>query len=200
MFRQLFASFVTTHAGWRLAGEAASASEGAALCLKHRPAIAIIDWALPDAAGIDIVRRVAPRIAETRFLMLSARESGENVQEALDAGVHGFVMKRQPVEVIRAAVERVARGETFYCPASSALLVQVLRAQAVGGVRALSAREREVLRLLAGGEPPKAIAHRLQLSVKTVNNHVAAIREKIGIRETAGLVRYAIKHRLVEAP
>lgn len=200
MFRQLFASFIAAQPGWKLAGEAATAAEGAALCLRHRPALAVVDWMLPDLSGIEVVRRVGIHSPDTRFLMLSSRESGENVQQAIDAGVHGFVLKRQPVDLLLSAIDRVARGETFYCPASSELLVQVLRAQAAGDARMLSPREREILRLIAEGEPPKAIADRLHLSIKTVNNHVGAIRDKLGIRETAGLIRYAIKHRLVETP
>jgi DNA-binding NarL/FixJ family response regulator len=94
----------------------------------------------------------------------------------------------------------VARGQTFYCPDSSRLLVESLRSEANAVAGNLTDREREVLRSFARGENIKAIAARLGVSTKTVHNALARVRDKLGEYEPAGLVRYAIKHGYVEEP
>jgi DNA-binding NarL/FixJ family response regulator len=120
------------------------------------------------------------------------------VREAIDAGVHGFVMKRASYDTLLEAIRTVIGGKSYYCAVSSRLLVEALRTAADGSVHALTSRERDILLGIARGESIKAIAHRLALSPKTVNNQLATLREKLGIRETAGLLRYAARHGLVE--
>lgn len=121
------------------------------------------------------------------------------MRDAVTLGIHGFVLKKSPLHVFREAIRRVLNGETYYCPESSRLLVEAMRSEAAVGTN-LTLREREVLRGIAHGENPKVIAGRLEVTVKTVQNHIVSLKEKLGVQEPAGLVRYAIKHGYVETP
>ena len=121
------------------------------------------------------------------------------MRDAVALGIHGFVLKKSPLHVLREAISRVLEGETYYCQESSRLLVEAMRSEAAVGTN-LTMREREILRGVAGGENLKMIAGRLEVSIKTVQNHYGSLKDKLGIQEPAGLVRYAIKHGYVEAP
>jgi DNA-binding NarL/FixJ family response regulator len=181
-----------------LAGDFATVAEGIKGCLKLNPSLVIIDWMLPDGKGIEIVRELAPKLTGTRFLFLSSIEKEHVVREAIDAGVHGFVMKRASFDTLLKAIRTVIAGRSFYCEVSSRLLVEALRTAADGGARALTARERDIIVGIARGESVKNMAHRFGLSPKTINNQLTNLRDKLGIRDTAGLMRYAVHHGLVE--
>lgn len=200
MVRQLFAQVLRVDLGLVLAADCTTAAEGLDAVLREKPALAIVDWRLPDGRGFDIIRQAGPKLPRTRWLMISSNEQGHLVREAVSLGVQGFVMKRSDVSTLRDAVRRVLAGETYYCPASARLLVERLvgESQAVG--IALTTREREVLRGFADGVNPKQLAARLGMSLRTLQNHLAALKDKLGLREPAELVRYAIKHGYIEAP
>ena len=102
--------------------------------------------------------------------------------------------------MLREAIVTVLDGRSYYCPTSSRLLVEAMRSRTQQLAANLTQREREVLRGIARGDNTKEIAGQLGLELKTVHNHLANLKDKLGIREPAGLVRYAIKHGFVEAP
>jgi DNA-binding NarL/FixJ family response regulator len=183
-----------------LVADCRTVSEGVAACLREKPDVVVVDWMLPDGRGFDLVRRVGPELPRTRWLCVSGNEQEHLVREAISLGVHGFVLKRSDLATLRQAVIEVARGQTYYCPDSSRLLVESLRSEANAVAGNLTDREREVLRSFARGENIKAIAARLGVSTKTVHNALARVRDKLGEYEPAGLVRYAIKHGYVEEP
>jgi DNA-binding NarL/FixJ family response regulator len=200
MIRDTFARRLRAEGGCVIVGEYGTVAEAIRGCLQSKPALVIVDWMLPDGPGIEIVRRLdARRSGSPRFLMLSAAEKAPLVREALDAGVHGFVMKRWPYEVLREAIHRVLAGHSFYCPTSSQLLVEALRSEAGAGV-ILSARDRRILQGLARGQSIKEIAHDLALNHKTIYHQCAALKEKLGIHTAVGLARYAVQQGLVEEP
>jgi DNA-binding NarL/FixJ family response regulator len=198
LVRHLLGTVLKEDPGLALAGDFATAEEGIHGCLKLKPALVIIDWMLPDGKGIDVVRALTPKLPNTRYLFLSSLEKEHIVREAIDAGVHGFVMKRASYETLQEAIRAVISGKSYYCTVSSRLLVEALRTAADAGVDALTARERDILRGIARGESIKEIANRFGLSPKTVNNQFSTLKDKLGIRDAAGLVRYAIRHGLVE--
>lgn len=200
MVRQLMAVMLRDQLGLALVADCRTVAEGVAACLREKPDLAIVDWMLPDGRGFDIVRAAAPRLPRTRWLFVSSNEQEHMVREAISLGVHGFVLKRSDLTLLRTAVSKILAGESYYCPESSRLLVESLRSEARTVGNNLTAREREVLRGFARGENVKVIAHRLEVSPKTVNNLLAQIRDKLGEPEPAGLVRYAIKHGYVEEP
>lgn len=200
MVRQLFAHLVTRDLGLALAAECATASEGREAILREEPDLAVVDWALPDGRGPDLVRALAARVPNTGWLMISASEQGHFVREAASLGVQGFVMKRSDLPTFREAVNRILAGDTYYCPVSAQLLAARIVQEGAANGTALTAREREILSGFARGENPKAIAERLEMNVKTVQNHLTTLKDKLGLYEPAELVRYAIKHGYVEAP
>jgi DNA-binding NarL/FixJ family response regulator len=200
MVRQLLAHLVRDELGLKLAADCTTVAEGKAALLRERPDLAIVDWMLPDGRGFDVVREVGPKLTRTRWLFISSNEQGHMVREAVSLGVHGFVMKRSELSTLRTAISRVLSGEKYYCPDSSRLLVEKMVDESqIVGVN-LSVREREVLRSFASGENLKTIAGRLDVNLKTVQNHLVMLKEKLGMKEPAELVHYAIKHGYVEAP
>jgi DNA-binding NarL/FixJ family response regulator len=198
LVRHLLAAVLKDEPGVVLAGDFATVAAGIKGCLKLHPALVIIDWMMPDGKGIDVVRALATKLAGTRYLFLSSLEKEHVVQEAIEAGVDGFVMKREPYEVLLEAIRAVLAGRSFYCPTSSRLLIEALRSAANSGINALTVRERDILRGIARGDSIKVMADRFGVSPKTVNNQLGALKEKLGLRDTVPLVRYAINHGLVE--
>jgi DNA-binding NarL/FixJ family response regulator len=198
LVRDLLGAVLEQDPALELAGNFANVADGIKGCLRLRPQLAIVDWMLPDGKGIDIVRGLTAKLPATRFLFLSSIEKEHVVREAIDAGVHGFVMKRATYDTLLEAIRMIISGKSYYCSVSSRLLVDALRTAATDGASALSARERDILLGIARGESVKSIAHRAGLSPKTVNNQLAALRDKLGIRDTVGLVRYALRHGIVE--
>ena len=198
LVRHLLGSVLKEDPGLVLAGDFATVAEGIHGCLKLKPALVIVDWMLPDGKGIDVVRALLPKLAGTRFIFLSSLEKEHIVREAIDAGVHGFVMKRAPYETLLAGIRAVVGGQSFYCPTSSRLLVEALRTAADRSPNALTVRERDILRGIARSESIKILADRFGSSPKTVNNQLSALKDKLAIYDSVGLVRYAIRHGLVE--
>lgn len=197
LVRQLFAMLVRDHLQAELAGEATSVAEGLAMARREAPDLMMVDWSLPDGDASRLVRELAPEFPAMRWLVVSSREDEGVLRAALALGVHGVVLKQSSLEIFRDAMRQVLDGGTYYCPRSSKVLMESLRSEApvLGG--ALTLRERDVLRGLVRGLNPKEIADELGSSVKTVQNQVSQLKDKLGIREPAGLIRYAHQHGIV---
>lgn len=200
MVRQLFAHLVRDELGLTLAADCTTVADGIAALLREKPDLAIVDWMLPDGRGFELVRQAGPKLPRTRWLFISSNEQGHLVREAVSLGVQGFVMKRSDLATLRTAITTVLAGEKYYCPASARLLVDKMVDESRTVAVNLTSREREVLRGFAAGENPKVLAERLGVSVKTVQNHLTMLKDKLGLHEPAELVHYAIKHGYVEAP
>jgi len=200
MVRQLLSDAVRTEADLQIVAAVGTVASGVKACLEHKPGLAIIDWMLPDGSGLLIVQRVRPQLPDLRFIMLTSSDHENVVRDASAAGVQGFVFKRASLETLREALAAVLAGRNFYCPESSRLLLTSIRGEASPADRPLTPREREILCAVANGLGTKEIADQLHVSAKTIANHLTALKEKLNIHETAGLVRYAIRHNLVDAP
>ena len=200
MVRDLLGEAIGALPGVALVAAVGTAAEGLAACLEHKPELVIIDWMLPDGSGLDVVRQGAPKLPQTRFLVVTSNDQGQIVRDAAAVGVHGFVMKSLPLTTLQLAIQMVLEGRTYFCPVSSQLLVESFRNDATKTGPTLTPREREILRCLALGMGTKETAEHLKLSAKTVSNHHTALKLKLQINEPAGLVHYAIKHGLVKAP
>jgi len=197
LVRQLFAMLVREHLQVEPAGEAATIAEGLALARSTRPDLMVVDWSLPDGEGAQLVRELAPEMPATRWLVVSSREDESVMRAALALGVHGVVLKQSPLEILLEAMRAVLAGGTYYCERSSRVLMNSLRADAPVLGDALTLREREILRGLARGLNPKEIADTLGSSAKTVQNQLSQLKDKLGIREPAGLILYAQKNGIV---
>jgi DNA-binding NarL/FixJ family response regulator len=183
----------------QVVGEAASGEEALELAASERPDVVLMDIAMKGMSGLEAAVRMRERHAAVRVVILSMHAGEEYVLQALRAGAVGYLLKDAATGELELALRSVMRGESWFSPAVSRQVVEGY-VQRVGGEAAaevLTARQREVLRLVAGGKSTKEIAYDLALSVKTVETHRAQIMERLGIRDVAGLVRYALRTGLV---
>lgn len=182
-------------AGMRVVAEAGDVAAGYAAFLTHRPEVTVTDLSLPGASGLELVRRIRAH-SSAAALVFSMLDPAVAVPLAAEAGASGFVSKDTAPDVLVEAVRAVSRGGRWF-PQAAAGDEEAWR---VAGLRALSERELEVLRLLALGRSPEDCAATLNLSRKTVANYQTRIREKLGIDNAAALVHFALRHGLLAGP
>lgn len=199
-------SILQDHPGWVIIAEAGDGREAVVLAERHQPDIAILDLHMPLLNGLDATRQLLALSPETRILMLTLEDSDELVREVLAAGARGFVLKSDATRHLVTAVEALAEGRTYFTSKVADLVLAGYLKPAAGressGGEApgrLSAREREVVQLLAEGKSNKEVAEVLNLSVKTVETHRAKIMAKLELRSFSDLVRYAIRNHIVQA-
>lgn len=173
-------------------GEASTAAEATELAVERRPDVVVMDCALPGENGLAATRAILERVPGAAVLMLSMHSEETLVQQALDAGARGYILKNALDLDLAAAIKRAAAGETVLDPA----LAQGPRLQGERA-RALSPREVEVLHLICDGLSNREIAARLRLSVNTIAVHRANIMNTLGVHKTAELVMYAVRNGLV---
>ncbi len=182
--------------GIQIVGEAADVAEAFALVERTAPDVALIDLTLGDHDGIPLLRGLGVRYPDTRSLAVTMHSDGETVRQAFLAGAAGYVVKGAARAELIAAIRAVGRGERYvHSAVAGAVLDDSLRWLRHGDV--LSPREREVLRLLAGGRTAVETSRLLGISAHTVRRHVANLAAKLGLRGRAALIRYAIEHQLV---
>ena len=178
-------------------GEAASAAEAYQSFSAVRPDVVVMDISLPDVSGIEALRRLLLREPRARILAFSIHDEAIFPNRALKAGAAGYVTKASAPDVLVDAVRAVARGEMFLSPD----IAQTLALQGVSGndtaLGTLSAREFEIVRLLAKGHSVREIADKLCLNYKTVANHQSNIRQKLGAPTAAHLITIAMRNGLL---
>jgi DNA-binding NarL/FixJ family response regulator len=194
-------------------GEARTGREAVAEAVRLCPDVVIMDIGMTELDGIEACMRIRQRAPEVRVLFLTMHEAEEYFFRALRAGAAGYVVKRTAAADLLAAIRAVARGESFLSPSVARALVEEYAERethslaeregaSARGVAdhyaTLTSREREVLQLVAEGHTNQEIADQLHLSVKTVQSHRAAVMEKLHLRDVTHLVRYAVRHGLVD--
>lgn len=180
----------------------AEAGDGAgalAAAERERPDVVLMDIAMKGMNGLEAAARLRERLPGVKVIILSMHTSEEYVLLALRAGAAAYLIKDSATAELELALKCVMRGETYLSPAISRQVVDgyVQRVGASAGPEPLTPRQREVLKRIAEGRSTKEIAFELNLSVKTVETHRAQIMERLGIRDVAGLVRYAMRAGLV---
>ena len=166
-----------------------------------KPDVAVVDISMPRLNGIEVVRRLTAELPRTRVLMLTMHEDDEYVLLAVRAGARGYVLKQAATAELLQAIRAVAAGGVhFGALATKALAGQLQNPQDApeDPYGSLSAREREVLHLVVDGLTIKEIAQRLGITPKTAENHRSRVLAKLDLRNSAELVRYAMRKRLVE--
>ncbi len=181
--------------GLQVAGEAADGLEAVRLCESLRPDVALLDVGMPNLNGIDAARQIQRTVRATRTVLLTRHDEEQYVAEALRAGVKGYVLKRQALTDLVAAIRQVCRNETYLSPGISRAVAAACQP---GAASRLTPRERQVLQLVGEGKSTKDVASILGISVKTADSHRSRLMHKLDIHETASLVRYAIRHGLVQ--
>jgi DNA-binding NarL/FixJ family response regulator len=177
--------------GCEVVGEADNGIEAVRLSRQTEPDIAVLDLLMPQLNGIDAAREIHQCSPRTKTLLLTAR-SDELLLEALAAGMRGCLLKSHACRDLVQAIRSLEDGKVYLSPGLAEAVVQAYRSGAERPVDPLSLREREVLQLIAEGYGTKGIADKLCISARTVESHRYRIMRKLEIRETAGLVRYAI--------
>jgi DNA-binding NarL/FixJ family response regulator len=182
--------------GWMIVAEAADGKSAFEAALKERPDVAIVDFFMPRMTGLEITRGIKKHLRETEVLIFTAHESGVLAQEALQAGARAFLVKSDANKLLLAAVEALMARKPFvggrFCGQSG-------REDGSGeGHAKLSPRERLVVKLVAEGYSNKGISAMLSSSVKTTETHRASAMGKLGVNSIAGLVRYAIRAKLID--
>jgi DNA-binding NarL/FixJ family response regulator len=178
-----------------LVGEAATGLEALKVIRDKRPDVAVVDISMPELNGILLSRRVAEELPLVRLLVLTLHEDRAYLRQALDAGVRGYVLKRAAAENLVQAVRAVVSGGLYVDPAIAGSIARAAPRRngrpGDGAALDLTARESEVLKLVALGFTNKEIAHRLDVSVKSAETYKARGVDKLGLRTRAELVRYA---------
>jgi DNA-binding NarL/FixJ family response regulator len=174
---------------FQVVGEAGNPDEALAALAATTPSVVVLDVGLKDHNGIELARALLAVQPELRVLMFSMYDNPEYVQQALQAGARGYVLKDAPASEIVAAIDAVAAGGTFLSPAVSRRL---FRNQAPRPL--LSPRESEILAAIGRGESSKQMARTLGLSVRTVETHRQNIKRKLELEGQAELIRYAVAH------
>lgn len=197
--RQGLRALLERHDGIEVIGEAEDGAQAVRLAENLGPSVVVMDIGMPLLNGIEATRRLVRSRPDIRVVILSMRDDAGAVDQALRAGARGYVLKGSGIDSLTEAVETVARGEVYLSTGVSEYILQgYLNADAERPIDPLTEREREILQLIAEGHTSRAIAERLGLKTKTVQNHRANIMDKLEIRTTAGLVRYALQAGLVD--
>lgn len=179
-------------------GEAGNGREALALIQRERPEIVIMDIAMPEMNGLEALIRIKQTSPRIRVIMLSMYTSSEHVQKALDGGADGYIVKAAAQEELELAVRAIRRGNSYLSPAVTRGALDPTAGKRAT-VEALTPRQREILQLVAEGNSTKAIARKLDLSVKTVEGHRSQLMARLSIRNVTGLVRYAIRAGVIES-
>jgi DNA-binding NarL/FixJ family response regulator len=190
--------------GWEVCGQASTGREAVAQALALKPDVVILDMTMPELNGLDAAIQIKRDLPETEIAMLSSYSSEDLIRSAFEAGVKSFIVKTETEEYLVEAVKALASHKPFLTSRVSQILLSTLvespeggRAQPGAG-ELLSAREREVLHLIAEGKTNKEVASALDISVRTAENHRASILRKLNLDSVADVVRYAIRNNMIE--
>ena len=188
----------------KVVAEAATGREAVALALKLRPAVIVMDIAMPLLNGLEATRQIMKAAPDTRVLILSAHSDDAYVEQVIAMGAAGYLIKQTSAHFLAEAIREVQKGKTFFSPViAKQLSTHYQKASNLAGLLknrgdCLSAREEEVLQLIAEGQANKQVASELGISVKTVEKHRQRLMKKLDIHDTAGLTRYAISAGIIE--
>jgi two-component system response regulator NreC len=184
--------------GFQVVAEAGDGQQAVQDVQSHRPDIAIMDISMPVRNGVDAARELALCAPQTKTILLTQHDEEQYVSEAIDAGVKGYVLKSQVARDLIHAIREVSKGQVYLSPGVSSAVMTAYRSKNEKPKDPLTMRERQVLQLIAEGKSTKDTASLLGISIKTAESHRTRLMQKLGIHETASLVRYAIRRGLVE--
>jgi DNA-binding NarL/FixJ family response regulator len=184
--------------GWEVVAEAHDGNEAVAKAIEKRPDVAIIDYSMPLMTGVEVARRMKERQLGTEILIFTMHDSNVLALQAFEAGARAFMLKSDANKMLLAAVESLIVHKPFYAGAFLSKVEDVANRRGDEN-QMLSPREKTVVKLVAEGYSNKGMSLILNLSIKTTETHRAAAMRKLNINSTAGLVRYAVRNKLVEA-
>jgi two-component system response regulator NreC len=184
-------------------GEADDGEDAIEKVRTTRPDVVVLDLAMPKVNGLDVIRRLRALDVAAKILVLTMHDEEQYLLQVLRAGGAGYVLKASADAELMEAIRTVHRGEAFLYPSATAVLLEDYRERKAddgpGRIETLSDREREVLALTAAGYTNQEIAERLMISAKTVDTYRSRVMEKLHLRHRSEVVRYALRHGLLDA-
>jgi two-component system response regulator NreC len=191
-------ALISLHDDVEIIGESCDGKEAVEKALELEPDVVIMDITIPGMDGLEVTRRIKKKNAKIRILVLTQHDDKEYVLSSIKAGAAGYVPKKAMGSELVSAIRAVHRGESFLYPSAAAALIDDYRQQAeVEPYDRLTAREKEILTLIADGHSSRKIAEMLFISFKTVQGHRTKIMDKLDIRNRVELIKYAIRKGLV---
>jgi DNA-binding NarL/FixJ family response regulator len=201
LVRESLVGLLQGDAGIVVVAQAADGLETVEKALATRPDVVITDLSMPRLGGLEVVRRLREALPDTKVLVLTMHKEDEYVLQAVRAGASGYLVKDSAASELLAAVRSLHAGRGYFGPQAAMTLAEQLQhpeRTLDDPYGRLTSREREVFHLLAEGLTTKEIARRLDISVKTAENHRGRVLDKLGMRNTAELVRYALRKGLLD--
>jgi len=189
---------ILTESGLDVVGQAVDGREAVRLAETLVPDVAVLDISMPVLNGIDAARQIIKASPKTKILILTMYTEDRYVLASLRAGVAGFLLKNKAASLLVDAIRIILAGEVYLCPSIAKVVADAYLEKDEAPDDPLSAREREVLQLIAEGKNTKEIGGILGVSGKTAESHRGKIMQKLRIRDVAGLVRYALREGLIQ--
>jgi DNA-binding NarL/FixJ family response regulator len=193
-------SLLESRDGWEVCGEATTGRDAVEQSRRLRPDVVVMDLSLPELNGLDATRHILKDAPETEVLVLTMHQSEELARDVLQAGARGYVLKSDADENLIAAVESLRQHKPFLTPTVTEFVLDgyIRDGADQDASRRVTAREREIIQLIAEGKSNKNAAAALKISVKTIEAHRANIMRKLHLRSVSDLVRYAIRNKIVQ--
>ncbi len=198
LWRRGVASLLAQQDDMEVVGEAGDGEEAIERVRETMPDVVLMDITMPRMDGLAAARRLKEEMPYLRIVMLTVSETDEDLFQALKTGAQGYLLKNVDPEQLVTAIRQAERGEVPIAPAMATKILRELAAPAEPAVQALSARERDVLELLARGMANKEIAHDLKISENTVKNHLRNILAKLHLQNRVQAALYAVRTGLVD--
>lgn len=205
IIRRGLKELLTSRSGWEVCAEAKTGREAVTLAEQFKPEVVVMDISMPELNGLEAARQIRKSLPRTEILILTLHFSDQLVREIVEAGVRAYIMKSDADRDLVAAVEALSNHRPFFTARAADMLLDGFRRPKTDidtdtVIRnRLTAREREIVQLLAEGKSSKEVAVALGISVKTAETHRANIMRKLELHSVSELVRYAVRNQIIEA-
>lgn len=204
--RRGICSLLTSHSGWEICGEAADGREAVEKVAQLKPDIVVLDIGMPALNGLEAARQILHNDPHQKIAILSITDSEQVIQEALRAGAKAYILKSDGAKDLMVAIEALQLNRTYFNSRIGQIVLNgFLNMGKMPSKRAsilpdLTAREREIVQLLAEGKSTKEVAVTLGVSVKTAETHRSNLMRKLGLHCLSELVLYAVRNNIVQVP
>src|ERR1700731_192713 len=190
--------------GWQVCGTATNGQEAVDAARKLKPDVVILDRTRPELDGLEALREIKRALPNTEVVIFSAHHSEEIIGQLFEAGAKSYIQKSDAGRYLVAAIKSIAEHKPFFTSEISQILFAKFLSGSAGKKQngqehSVTARERDVVRLLAGGNSNKEVANSLGISIRTAETHRATLMRKLGLESLAALVRYAIRNHIIDA-